>query len=128
MVLTQQSMDASTGTTDYGDKMMQMCKVIEQCCTDMSDADKKKMMQDMMPRIMHIMGDGRGTGMMGTMMKTCMHGVRWFPLIPVTVGTTLFLLGYFLDAEGVRVLFLILAAVPVMMGLLGLFMFRTMIR
>lgn len=128
MVLTQQSVDASTGTTEQGDKMMQMCKVIEHCCTDMSDADKKKMMQDMMPRMMHIMGDGRGTGMMDTMMKTCMHGFRWFPLIPVTVGTALFLLGYFLEAEVVRVLFLILAAVPVMMGLLGFFMFRTMIR
>ena len=128
MVLTQQSVDASTGTTDHGDKMMQMCKMIEHCCAEMSDEDKKKMMQDMMPRMMHMMGDGRGTTMMGTTMKTFMHGFRWFPLIPLAVGTVLFLVGYFLDAEVVRVLFLILAAVPVIMGLLGFFMLRTMTR
>jgi hypothetical protein len=128
MTLTEQSVDPGTGTTHHGDKMMQMCEMMEHCCAEMSDEDKKKMMQDMMPRMMHMMGDGRGTTMMGAMMKTCMRGFRWFPLIPLAVGTVLFLLGYFLDAEVVRVLFLVLVAVPVIMGLLGFFMMRTMTR
>ena len=67
MALTEQSVDPGTGTTHHGDKMMQMCEMMEHCCAEMSDEDKKKMMQDMMPRMMHMMGDGRGTTMMETM-------------------------------------------------------------
>jgi hypothetical protein len=128
MALLNDTRDSSTGTTGNDEKHEQMCRMMEQCCAEMSVDDKKKMMEDMMPRMMDMMGGGRGVGMMGTMMKTCMRGFRWFPLIPITVGTALFLLGYFLDADVVRVLFLILAAMTVIMGIFAFFMMRTMMR
>ncbi|MFA9420426.1 MAG: hypothetical protein ACERLB_09775 [Gammaproteobacteria bacterium] len=97
----------------------------------MSTADKKKMMQDMMPRMIKTMGDDsmRGTmGTMGTMMHHCTRAFRWVPLIPLGLGIFLFLLGYFLSAEVVRVLWLALAVIPVIMGLLGLLMMSAISR
>lgn len=128
MVISNDTMDPSTGRTGHEEKHEQMCRMMEQCCAGMSVDDKKKMMEDMMPRMMDMMGGGRDVGMMGTMMKTCMRGFCWFPLIPAAVGTILFLLGYYLDADVVRVLFMILAAMPVIMGLFAFFMMRTMMR
>ena len=40
-------------------------------------------------------------------MQACMKGCRWCPLVPVVLGIILFLLGYFQNAETVRVLWLV---------------------
>lgn len=41
-----------------------------------------------------------------SMMGECMRGCRWFPLIPVILGILLLLLGYYLDAEITRILWM----------------------
>jgi hypothetical protein len=48
------------------------------------------------------------------------------PLFPITIGVTLFLLGYYLEPENVRVVFLTLAAIPVIMGVFGFIMMGMM--
>lgn len=50
------------------------------------------------------------------MMKECMKKCRWCPFIPITFGIISFLLGYFLDAEIVRILWLILSGMAILMG------------
>ena len=99
----------------------------------MSAEDKKKIIQKSMPRMMDMMEDKAkggmpGAGMMGLMMNHCMRAFRWFPLIPITLGVVLFLLGYLLSAETVRIMWLVLAAVPVLIGLFGFIMVSTMSR
>ena len=54
-----------------------------------------------------------------SMMSKCMKGCRWFPLMPLTIGIGLFALGYFLDAEVVRVLWLVLSGIMILAGILG---------
>ena len=112
----------------HKDKTDKICDVMGKCCNGMSTADKKKMMQDMMPRMIKTMGDDSMRGTMGMMMHHCMRAFRWVPLIPLGLGIFLFLLGYFLSAEVVRVLWLALAAIPVIMGLLGLLMMSAISR
>jgi hypothetical protein len=94
----------------------------------MSTAKKKQMMQDMMPRMMKTMGDDSMRGTMAMMMHHCTRSFRWVPLIPLGLGIFLILLGYFLSADVVRVLWLVLAAIPVTMGLLGLLMMSAISR
>lgn len=53
---------------------------------------------------------------MRRMIRECMKGCRWCAFIPVTFGAVLYLLGYYLDAEVVRVLWLILTGFMVLMG------------
>lgn len=65
--------------------------------------------------------------MMG-MMKECMKRCRWCPLMPVVFGSILFLLGYFLDAENVRILWLVFTGFMVLMGIFMLIMINTMFR
>ena len=55
-----------------------------------------------------------------SMMSKCMTVCRWFPLIPVVLGTALLLLGYYLDAEMTRVLWMLAAGFVAAMGVLGL--------
>ena len=55
--------------------------------------------------------------MMGECMKGCMKGCRWCAIMPITFGIILFLLGYFLDAEVVRILWLIFTGFMVLMGI-----------
>lgn len=51
------------------------------------------------------------------MMRECMKACRWCSFMPVFFGVILFLLGYFLDAEVVRILWLIFAGFIVLMGI-----------
>jgi uncharacterized membrane protein len=70
--------------------------------------------------------NGRERGDMKAMMKGCLQRCKWCPLMPVLIGVIAFLLGYFLNAETVRILWLILSGAMVVMGLLCLFLIRTM--
>lgn len=54
--------------------------------------------------------------MMG-MMRECMKGCRWCSFMPIVFGSILFLLGYFLDAEVVRILWLLFSGFIVLMGI-----------
>ena len=56
------------------------------------------------------------------MMTHCATNMRWMPLFPLTMGIILFLLGYYMEPESVRILFLILASIPIIMGVFGLLM------
>ncbi len=51
-----------------------------------------------------------------SMMTECMKGCRWFPLIPVALGILLLLLGYYLDAEVTRILWMVTAGVLILIG------------
>ncbi len=66
-------------------------------------------------------------GMSEAMCK-CMKRCRWCLFVPVTLGIIAFVLGYFLDAEAVRTLWLILSGVTVLLGLFGLTMKTLMSR
>ncbi len=56
----------------------------------------------------------------------CMKNCKYFPLMPVVFGIAFFLLGYFLDAEITRVLWLAGAALLVLMGGFALVMMSRM--
>ncbi len=112
----------------HKDKKDKICNVMQECCKGMSAADKKSMMHDVMPRMMETMGDDSMSGTMGTMMRHCMRSFGWFPLIPLGFGVVFFLLGYFLSAESVRILWLVLATIPIILGVLGLLLASAMMR
>ena len=59
-------------------------------------------------------------------MPDCMKRCRWFPIIPVILGITLLLLGYYLDAEITRILWMIAAAFVILMGTFALLMMGKM--
>lgn len=65
---------------------------------------------------------------MKDMMQACMKKCRWCPLIPMTLGVILFLLGYFLQAEMVRVLWLVFSCIPIFMGAVALIMMNTLFK
>jgi hypothetical protein len=77
------------------------------CCADTSDTEMPECGQT----------NGR-TGGCHSMMGKC----RWFPLIPVVLGVVLLLLGYYLDAEITRVLWMAVAGLAVVLGTFGLIM------
>ena len=114
----------------HEDKKERICSMISECCAGMSTEDKKKIMDQTMPRMMEIMGAETKGGIPGTgmMMSHCMRAFRWLPLIPITLGVVLFLLGYLFSAETVRAMWLVLAVVPILMGLFGFIMMSTMNR
>jgi len=56
------------------------------------------------------------------MMKECMKRCRWCPIIPVILGIFLLLLGYYLDAEITRILWMAVAGLIILLGTFGLFM------
>jgi hypothetical protein len=112
----------------HEDKTDKICNVMKECCSGMSTADRKTMIKDMMPRMMETMGDDSMSGTMGMMMHHCMRAFRWVPLVPLGLGIFLFLLGYFLSADTVRILWLVSAAIPIIIGLLGLLMTSAMSR
>ena len=68
-----------------------------------------------------------GQGEMGRMMQACMRKCRWCPLIPVLLGVVLFLLGYFLEAEVVQILWLFFSGLIVFFGLIALIIMNLMI-
>ena len=59
-------------------------------------------------------------------MSECMKGCRWFPLIPVVLGILLLLLGYYLNAEITRILWMVVAGFVILMGTFCLLMMRKM--
>lgn len=63
-----------------------------------------------------------------SMMAECMKGCRWFPLIPVVLGILLLLLGYYLDAEVTRILWMGAAGFLILMGTFALLMMSRMTR
>ena len=73
----------------------------------------------------HVENNSPGN-MMSEMMRHCTTNMRWMPLFPLSIGVALFLLGYFLEPEIVRVLFLIMAAIPIIMGIFGLIIMNRM--
>ncbi len=63
---------------------------------------------------------------MKAMMQHCAKNCRWCPLIPITIGVIFFSLGFYLDAETVRLMWLILSGFLVLMGTMGLLMMNIM--
>ena len=47
-----------------------------------------------------------------SMMSKGMRACRWFPLVPVIIGIALFLHAYYLNPEATRVMWMILAGIP----------------
>ena len=70
--------------------------------------------------------EGRGVGgsesMSGMMTKCCEHAksaCRWFPLIPILLAGSAFLLGYYLNPEAVRMLWLTFSGLVILVGIVG---------
>ena len=61
-----------------------------------------------------------------SMMERCWRVCRWIPLLPVVLGISLLLLGYYLDASITRVLWMLAAGFSVVLGILGLILAGTM--
>jgi len=57
-----------------------------------------------------------GTSFMKKCMTKCMSGAKWFLLIPGVILILIFLLGYFLDPEMVRVLWLVITGALIVLG------------
>jgi len=64
----------------------------------------------------------------GSTMARCMKMCRWFPLLPVIIGIVFLLLGYYLDAEITRVLWMAGAGLLILMGTFCLLMMSKMIK
>jgi len=61
-----------------------------------------------------------------SMMNKCMEACRWFPFVPVVLGIALLMLGYFLNPEITRILWMIAAGSVAMMGVFGFVMMSKM--
>ena len=61
-----------------------------------------------------------------SIMNKCMKGCRWFLLLPIVFGIAFLVLGYFLNPEITRILWMIAAAVVILMGTFGLIMMNKM--
>lgn len=92
------------------------------CCGTVKDKWK---MAEMMDKCCESM---RGTDGCSSMMSGCMKKCRWFPLIPVIFGIVLLLLGYYLNAEITRVLWMLAAGFLILMGTFCLLMMSKMVR
>ncbi|MHC4559820.1 MAG: hypothetical protein ACYS80_21215 [Planctomycetota bacterium] len=57
-----------------------------------------------------------------SMMAECIRKCRWFLLIPVIIGILLLALGYVLDAEVTRILWMTAAGLVILMGAFGFLM------
>ena len=86
------------------------------CC---GTAEDKWKMSEMMEKCCEGVS---GTDDCSSMMAECMKKCRWFPLIPVIFGIVLLLLGYFLDADITRILWMIAAGLLVLLGTCGFLM------
>jgi len=89
------------------------------CCGTVEDKQK---MAEMMDKCCEGMS---GTDDCSSMMSKCMKKCRWFPLIIVIVGIFLLLLGYYLDAKVIRILWMILSGLIILMGVLGFIVVST---
>jgi len=82
-----------------------------------------------MPEMMAKCCEGMSrSGDFRSMMAGCMRMCRWFPLVPVVFGIAFLLLGYYLDASVIRVLWMLLAGFVVVMGAFGLILMGRMKR
>lgn len=63
---------------------------------------------------------GPGTYDCHSMMSKCAKACRWVPLVPLTLGIVLLLLGYYLDAAMTRMLWMSVAGFVVLLGIFGL--------
>ena len=71
-------------------------------------------------------GDGAGkTQGCQPMMGPCIKGCRWLLLAPVVIGIGLLLLGYYLDARVMRIVWMVLAGFPILLGTLGFLIMST---
>jgi hypothetical protein len=61
-----------------------------------------------------------GAGDCCSVMGKCKKKCRWFPLFPVMIGILLLLLGYYLNAEVTRILWMIVSGLIVLLGTGGL--------
>ena len=61
-----------------------------------------------------------------SMMNKCMKRCRWFPFVPVVLGIALLMLGYFLNPEITRILWMIAAGFMATMGVFGFVMMNNM--
>jgi len=73
-------------------------------------------------------GGMKRSGDSRSMMAGCMKMCRWFPLLPVILGILFLLLGYYLDAEITRILWMLAAGFSILMGTFYLLMMSKMIR
>lgn len=73
-------------------------------------------------------GGMSGSGSSGSMMSGCMKMCRWFPMLPVILGILFLLLGYYLDAETTRVLWMCAAGFLILMGTFCLLIMCKMIK
>ncbi|MHC4242407.1 MAG: hypothetical protein ACYSU4_08390 [Planctomycetota bacterium] len=80
-----------------------MAEMMEKCCEGMNES-----------------------GDCGSKMAECMKRCKWFPLMPVIFGVALLLMGYYLDAEITRILWMIAAGFVILMGTFGLAMISRM--
>ena len=92
-------------------------KFTEKCC-DTSCYNRQGMFEAMAECCEGMSGRGDGR----TMMAECMRKCRWFLLIPVIIGILLLLLGYFLDVEVTRILWMTAAGLVILMGAFGFLM------
>ena len=61
-----------------------------------------------------------------SIMNKCMRGCRWFLFMPVLLGIAFLVLGYFLNPEITRILWMIAAGAVILMGIFGLVMMSKM--
>ncbi|MHC4442513.1 MAG: hypothetical protein ACYTBZ_20345 [Planctomycetota bacterium] len=59
-----------------------------------------------------------------SMIKACMKKCRWCPVIPIILGILFLLLGYNLDAQITRTLWMVISGFIILMGIFGLIMTR----
>jgi len=71
-------------------------------------------------------GGMSGQGDSRSMMAGCMKMCRWFPLVPVILGIAFLLLGYYLDASIIRILWMLFAGFVAVLGTFGLIMMGRM--
>ena len=68
---------------------------------------------------------GKDGGYRSTM-NQCMKGCRWFPILAVVLGICFLLLGYFLNPEITRILWMVVAGFVILMSTVGLLIMRKM--
>jgi hypothetical protein len=92
------------------------------CCGTVEDKQK---MAEVVAKCCESAGEG---GDCRSMMNGCMKKCRWFPLFGVTIGILLLLLGYYLNAEVTRILWMVAAGFVVLVGIFVLIMMSRMQR
>lgn len=105
--------DIQTGCSWFEDAAKLLPEGLIGCCTPPSSTEA---------------GEGETGSTMAGMMRECIRRFRWFLLLPIAFGALSLLLGYYLDAQVTRVLWLILSGFVVLTGTFGFMMISRMIR